>query len=346
MKQLTKGIRITFIHLGFWALYAFLLFLIFNFMIHGGMDKHHELYLTIFTWFLILPAIASYIVYYAIVFQVFVKTNKIGKAVLAALISSLLIALVFTLALEVNIESKLTFERIKSVSLSLYVFEVFLCTVVGSIAFVIRTFHEWFNDQQLKRELTAKNKEMELEIVKAQLNPHFLFNSLNNIDVLIVKAPEKASEYLNKLSELLRYTLNPEGKDKISLTTEVEYIQKYIELQSIRSSNEDLVEWDVKGQIEGYQIPPFMFIPFLENAFKYHQYSNKTAKIKIGILAKEDQIYFSCSNKISEEKMESVSSFQIGNELIRKRLQLLYPDKHSLEISKDSGIYKVSLILE
>ena len=316
-----------------------------NFMIQGRINQDKDFLNRLFTWFLILPAIASYIVYYWLVFKTFIRNNAITKTIITAAAASLLIALVFIVGLEIQIGSDFSIDRLKSVTLSLYIFEVFLCTVVGSIAFIIRTFDEWFSDQKLKRELMEKNHKMELEIVKAQLDPHFLFNSLNNIDVLILKDTNKASEYLNMLSDLLRYTLNPAKKERVSLAIEIEYIKKYIHLQRIRSSNKDLVEFDVKGSLDQKEIPLFLFIPFLENAFKHHQYSDHKSKISVSINVNENEIQFNCSNKISKEENEQFSSFKIGNELIKKRLDLLYPKKHELKVSEDNGIYHVSLIL-
>ncbi len=344
MEKLKKGIRIGIIHIGFWLLYLFLLFMIFNFMMMGKVSPDRDLVDTIFTWYLLLPAIASYIAYYWLVFSTYTRKSAL-KALLVAALSSAVIAFITLLGLEIQLKSEVSAERIKNVLISMYVFEAFLCTVVGSIAFIIRTFGEWFKDQKLKRELKEKNHKMELEVVKAQLDPHFLFNSLNNIDVLIQKDANKASEYLNMLSDLLRYTLNPSKAERVSLSTEVEYIKKYIHLQKIRSSNKSLVDFETKGDLENKKIPPLLFIPFLENAFKYHQYSDKDSKIVISLKVDEGRIGFECSNKISEEGVNQFSSFKIGNDLIGKRLNLLYPESHELNISDDNGIYQVSLIL-
>lgn len=345
MKQLKSTLRIGFIHAGFWFLYLFLLFIIMNFMIQGKINQDLELIRTIFTWFLVLPAITSYITFYWLVFKVYTEYEGFNKAIFVGASSSILIALVYTFILEFHLDVEFTLNRLKSVTSSLYIFEVFLCTVVGSIAFIIRTFGEWFKDQKLKKELVEKSHRMELEAVKAQLDPHFLFNSLNNIDVLILKNPHQASEYLNKLSDLLRYTLNPSNTDKVNLDQEIDHLRKYIDLQKIRSNNQGLVDFQLIGDVQNIEVPSFIFLPFIENAFKYHQHSDANSTISIRFEVQGGKIVFSCSNKIAQDSSHSFTSFQLGNEIIKRRLDLIYAEHHQLIIDQHDGIYKVTLEL-
>ena len=113
--------------------------------------------------------------------------------------------------------------------------------VNGIIGLVIRGFISWFNDIKIKESLSQKNFEMELNLIKSQINPHFLFNTLNNIDVLIEKDPPKASLYFNKLSAIMRFMLYETKTDKIPLAKELDYITQYIDLQKIRHANPDFV---------------------------------------------------------------------------------------------------------
>lgn len=344
MEEIIKKIRISFIHIGFWLLYLFLLFIVLKFMTHGSGNADMNLVRGIFIWFLFLPAVCSYVLYYWLVFKYYLKSKNVGKSFITGFLVSIVNAAIFTFLLELHIRSNFTSQRISSVTFELFLFNVFLCTVVGSIAFILRTFHEWFKDQKLKDSLREQNHKMELKMLKAQLDPHFLFNSLNNIDVLIQKNPTKASNYLNKLSDLLRYTLNPKKVGKVSLNDEIEYIKNYIDLQKIRSAKKDLVEFTIVGGINHMKVHSMLFIPFIENAFKYHQYSNKEAKIHIQIEVVANEITFKCSNHIAKETV-GLKSFKLGNELINKRLELLYPNQYELDVDRNKEVYQVKLQL-
>src|SRR6185503_21279079 len=118
-----------------------------------------------------------------------------------------------------------------------------IAAIHGTIALVIRGFITWYTEIKLKEELAQRNFEMELALIKSQINPHFLFNTINNIDVLITKQPELASLYLNKLSDILRYMIYETKTEKISLATELDYIEKYLELQKIRTTNPNYVNF-------------------------------------------------------------------------------------------------------
>ena len=146
---------------------------------------------------------------------------------------------------------------------------------------IIKGFITWFEEIQVKEALQLKNLSTELDLIKSQLDPHFLFNTINNIDTLLLNSPELASQYLNKLSDILRFMLFETKTDKIPLSKEIAYIEKYIELQKIRTSNSNFVNLAIKGDISNHTIPAMLFIPFIENAFKH--VSNKKTDNAINI---------------------------------------------------------------
>jgi len=186
---------------------------------------------------------------------------------------------------------------------------------------------------------------MELALVKSQINPHFLFNTLNNIDVLIQQDAIKASVYLNKLSDIMRFMLYETKTERIELSKELTYIEKYIELQKIRTSNLNYVNYAVEGNTDGLLIAPMLFIPFIENAFKHAENKKMENAINIRIVIKHDRIEFKCENNYSDDNQINHDESGLGNELIQKRLELLYPKKHKLEITNSDNTYKVNLIL-
>lgn len=212
------------------------------------------------------------------------------------------------------------------------------------IAVMIRGFISWFEESRLRKEIQQKNEAIELELVKARLNPHFLFNTLNNIDELILKNPVLASEYLVKLSDMLRTMLYEHRTQKISLQDDIAYIQQYLDLQKIRISREDCIDFRVRGDMEHVLVSPMLFLPFIENAFKYYDKSNTREKISLELKVSGKQLEFLCRNPYHLHVNALPASPGIGNELIEKRISLLYPG-YKLARKMGSGVYEIHLSL-
>jgi LytS/YehU family sensor histidine kinase len=161
--------------------------------------------------------------------------------------------------------------------------------------------------------------------------------------VLIEKDATMASAYLNRLSHIMRFMLYETKTEKISFQKELEYIEKYIELQKIRTANANYVNYTVKGTGENLQITPMLFIPFIENAFKHAENRKIDNGIEIHFEVVGGKIIFECNNtcRSNDELLQEYNG--LGNELMTKRLQLLYPDKHQLSINRTPTTYKVKL---
>jgi len=230
--------------------------------------------------------------------------------------------------------------------------------VVGLIAFVngvlglvMKGFISWYSDIRLKEELNRKNFEMELALIKSQISPHFLFNTLNNIDVLIEKDPVLASGYLNKLSDILRFMLYETKTAQIPVGKELGYIEKYIALQRIRVSNPEAIRFSVEGQAGQLMVEPMLFMPFIENAFKHAEKKSDNA-ILIRFVLGTEKIVFACENKYNpnapvrpDSDGGRDSDGGLGDSLIRRRLSLLYPGRHTLETDAGDELYKTKLTL-
>jgi LytS/YehU family sensor histidine kinase len=221
----------------------------------------------------------------------------------------------------------------------------FIATVSGIIALVIKGFITWFNEIKLKELLKEKNHEMELSLIKSKLDPHLLFNTINNIDTLILKDPVEASTYLNKLSDIIRFMLYDTRADKISLSKEIEYIEKYIALQKIRTANDNYVDFLVTGTIGNKQIAPMVFIPFIENAFKHANNKKLENAITINIIIKEEALQLVCENRFDSKSAIQKTYGGLGNELIQERLKLIYSEKHTLEVKRTENLYSVNLTI-
>jgi LytS/YehU family sensor histidine kinase len=232
-----------------------------------------------------------------------------------------------------------------NVMLGMLLFMSGLSLVHGIIALVMKGFINWYRDIKIKEELQQKNFATELALVKSQLSPHFLFNTINNIDVLIEKDATRASAYLNKLSDIIRFMLYETKGENIPLQKELAYIDKYIDLQKIRTANTNFIQYTAEGNTAAWSIAPMLFIPFIENAFKHSGNKKTDHAIVIRITAADKALHFHCENHTSENPMIGHKAGGLGNELIAKRLGLLYPGKHTLEMKKENNIFKVQLTI-
>jgi two-component system LytT family sensor kinase len=221
-----------------------------------------------------------------------------------------------------------------------------VCAVHGGAALVLRGFVAWYDEIALREELTRRNFETELALIKSQINPHFLFNTINNIDVLIARDPALASEYLNKLSDLLRYMVYETKAERILLARELGYVEKYVELQKIRTTNPGYVEFEVAGDPGDFQVAPMLLFPFIENAFKHTEGRKGASSIRIRVSAGADRLLFECENTYHRAPPGPRQEFGgLGGELIRRRLALAYPGRHSLDVDDDGATYRVRLTL-
>lgn len=219
--------------------------------------------------------------------------------------------------------------------------------IIGGIGLGARAILEYFNDKEKKKELEQKTIQSELNLLRSQINPHFLFNTLNNIDTLIRKDATKASDLLIKLSVQMRYMLYDSNTEKIDLGSEIEFIKDYISLQMLRIKNQDAVKADFNGDYKNILVPPMLFIPFIENAFKHCSDTNVNDAIVFRIEANENGIIFESENLFDDDfKGSKDKTGGVGIDLAQKRLQLLYPGKHTLDISKKDNRFHVSLNIE
>ncbi len=296
--------------------------------------------------FAITPAVLGFYSFYNFLFTKFLKQKKILLLFVSGIIVSILCGIIggFTMFFVVPKMSLFT-EGLSSATWIIAIMSI-IALLNGGMGLIIKGFITWYNEIKLKEELNQKNYETELALIKSQLNPHFLFNTINNIDVLIEMDAKKASVYLNKLSDIMRFMLYETKTAKIPLDKELQYIEKYISLQKIRSSNSNYVQYDVIGNTNGIMVEPMLFIPFIENAFKHAENNRTGSVVNINISIEADSITFECENKYNPNTSTEIEYGGLGNEIIKKRLQLLYPNKHILEIKKAGNIYSVKLFLQ
>lgn len=195
----------------------------------------------------------------------------------------------------------------------------------------------------LKKELQRGQAEAELNLLKAQVQPHFLFNTLNNIYSLAQSRSEKTPEMIARLSGLMRYFIDEAPKEKIPLSVEMEFIRNYIQLEQIRMVHPVKVETDLEAGIEQRLIPPMLLVPFVENAFKHgvDRLSGHT-RLQIRLREKKGRLHYEVINSLCSEKENGLSKgFGLHN--LRKRLDLLYPHDYRLDTSERDANFMAAL---
>lgn len=214
----------------------------------------------------------------------------------------------------------------------------------------IKLMQRWTKDNERMTELSNISLNMELNELRNQINPHFLFNMLNNVKALIRVDPEKATSVIMKLSEFLRYQLYENTKEKTSLVDELDFLSNFLNLERIRKDNL-FISIDNKTDartVGTVFIPPNLFTTFVENAVKHSvDISGREAWIRISFAIEDRDLHFICCNSTSAVTPVPAGKKNSGLGLanIKRRLELLYPDKHKLEISRTDTTYTVKLII-
>lgn len=195
-----------------------------------------------------------------------------------------------------------------------------------------------------KEQLEKQAVEAELHYLKSQINPHFLFNTLNNIHTLVYKQAPAAPEAVLRLSSLMRYMIYESNSATVPLSREMNYLQDYVSLQQLRYKKSPVVDLEVVGDTTTWYIAPLLFIHLLENAYKHSPARLEPGDIKLTIEVKENTLTFRILNPIGNSAGKTLEEpGGIGLPNVRKRLALLYPEKHSLEIEKLSELFIVTL---
>jgi hypothetical protein len=209
-------------------------------------------------------------------------------------------------------------------------------------------YSDKFRKQEKERKESEKEKlNAELAFLKNQINPHFFFNTLNNIYSLVQIDVADGQKAILQLSKLMRYLLYETERDDKPLSEELEFMKTYIELMRLRISDKVALDVEFPENIKYVTIPPLLFLPFIENAFKHGISYRKPSFIKIILKLESDGIWFECSNSIGGKwEMESDSRTGIGLENIKKRLALLFPGRHQLNYTKDEEVFTATLKIE
>jgi len=226
--------------------------------------------------------------------------------------------------------------------------EFFVSTSFSNLFFlflstVLKFTVDWFLNERIQRDLENQRLSAELAFLKSQINPHFLFNSLNSIYSLAYQRSETTPEAILKLSEIMRYMLYECNDNKVDLVKELQYLQNYIDLQKIRFGSKAYIDYKVDGEVQNQQIVPLLLIAFIENAFKHGVASNPLTPIRLLIDVDEAHLHFYIQNNKHTNNRDEVGGIGLNN--VKRRLDLLYPRKYNLDIHDETDTYTVELSL-
>lgn len=329
-------------HLFFWvAIYFF-----YNYFLGYGSDNTE--YVNKFSMYLMpVTMIVSYFFYFFLIPNYLLKKKHwlfllytVYTIIIATslIILSILYGAVFLADLKSENSSALT-KTLPFIVLGVF----FVVLVVVSIGLIVHNYQSIVKNEDLKNKILQTQlqlKDQELKFLKMQIHPHFLFNSLNTIYGFALKKGDEAPEMILKLSNLLDYILYQIEKPTVALENELNHLEDYIALEKIRFHDTLKINFQKRGNKEGTLIAPMLLIPFVENSFKHGSIIDGFLTIDISVETTKGKLLFQVENSIIEHEKKTAG---IGLENIRKRLEMLYPNAHSLEIVQENNQFKVLL---
>ncbi len=224
-------------------------------------------------------------------------------------------------------------------------FNTAIFLLVMTIGTCITVVQRWLDTEQNRKETENEKLNTELSFLKSQVNPHFFFNTLNNIYSLAIVRSEKTAPAVMKLAAIMRYILSETEQNLVPLQNEVDFLHNYIELQQVRLTDKVSIDFLIEGNTGELLIAPLIFIPFVENAFKYGVSTKEQSNIQIHIKSDGTTIEFYSKNLIVQSVNNLMENTGIGINNVKRRLALLYPDKHQLSTEIKDGYYIVNLTI-
>lgn len=210
----------------------------------------------------------------------------------------------------------------------------------------IKIINQWFRSERRTEEIAKEKLSTELSLLRSQVNPHFLFNTLNNIYSLAVTGSPETANSVMKLSSIMRYVLDDGKSSFVPLNKEIQFLENYISLQKLRVSEKSLINFAVQGKTEGKQIAPLLLIAFVENAFKYGISTHQPSVIKINLHIKENQLSFMVANQTFQNNQLTLGNTGIGLKNTKRRLDLMYHQKHTLIAEAKAGSFLIKLTID
>ncbi|UKT63861.1 sensor histidine kinase [Pedobacter mucosus] len=333
------------LHSLYWVVILFIILL----GLFTGSEKHTLRYYAIsFGLFGVINVSLFYINYIILIPQFIKRKKKYVLYVVCFIIliaaSALLKTVVAVLYPKELMEYTMDLQRKPIPVNNYFIAEIFICGFFLVSSCIIKFAADWFATENIQRNLESERREMELQFLKSQLNPHFLFNSLNNIYSLAYQKSDKTADAIMKLSEIMRYMIYESNTPTVSLSKEVDYLTNYIELQKIRFKDGAYIQLTLNGEIDDQKIVPLMLISFVENAFKHGVVTDPAEPVKINIIANQKILHFSVINKKNQQNKDALGGVGLIN--VERRLQLIYPDRYKLNVVNSATHYTCELMID
>ncbi len=336
--------RTTLLHVAFWAVYA-------SFFFYQITWRRTE-----FNWAIIAPDFAfhlfgvaalSYLNYFVFLPRL-LEDKRLGAYLLRFLPVFAFGSYVFLLGKRAIIAATMAeadWAASTRFAVSVILSTLFIVIFVGLLRFV----EDYLELESRRKEMTNRQLDTELRFLRAQVNPHFLFNTLNNLYYLAVSESPQTPEVIAKLAGLMRYLLHDSNHERVPLEREIEYMRNYVALEELRLDEAMRISFDVSGPIDGVTVVPLILVTFLENAFKHgvgRSGAGGGSWIEVQLDVTSGAIHFRVANsKVPDGEKTVTEASGIGLANARRRLELAYPDRHELDVADGERRYEVSLKL-
>lgn len=307
-------------------------------------DRENNLQSTVLRITFFLAGIITFYICYLVIIPKVFRQEKVYTVILSFFLSILCFATVRYLMEEVLLPATFGFRNYNQETGLLYYFfdNIYYGCINVFIAGIMWLLEKFGVIETERQKLEQERNEAKIQALKTQINPHFIFNTLNNIYSLVYQNSEKALPAIEELSQLLRYSTKDLEKDFIPLEKEIGYLESLIELEKLRLKNPELLIIEKKINHSNLNISPMLLVPFVENAFKHGDFSGKGFHMKIS--DDHQTLNFHLQNFKKQRSKDSLSGIGIGN--VKKRLEILYPKKHELNIVETETEFSVDLKID
>ncbi|WP_338766929.1 histidine kinase [Bernardetia sp. ABR2-2B] len=341
LKNRSLTYKNTYVHIFFWFAYT----LFWGIVGYESTAPIWQLLLTNF-FFLIGHAGASYVGIY-ILLPRFFQTKKYVSLVVFSLLTIFLFS--FLISVGMTLSFFLNGESYSEIWLPRKWFPKFFLSTfwISAIFMAWKALKDWRKADKRNSQLEKENLQSEVHFLKAQLNPHFLFNALNSIYFQVNKSQEEAQESILTFSEMLRYQLYDCAIERVELRQEIEYLKNYLSMESLRKGDRVCIKTDFDVENQSVLISPLLFLPLVENACKWVSMEKEENNfITIILKIKDNILFFSVENSRSEQILPTQNKGGIGQQNLARRLELLYPKKHRLSFQQNPQTYIAVLELD
>jgi len=323
------------IHFVFWFVYLVLSASV-GFQAHEG-NRFIATYSHIYIGNAIWAVISFYLAYNYL--HTYISKKQYWKYLIWSLVANFAITSIFFLLYNLDI-----FSASHLLSYQLYAGALVGSFIIGNCGVLIKGFLQWFHDLRTRNELENKQLQLEMELLKSQLNPHFMFNTLNNIDSLIYKNKEQASNALVQLSEILHYMLYSGQQERVSISQERQHLENIIALHALRHDQSNYIETSIDVTCHNATIAPLLLTPIVENTFKHSTYTGTLPVIAIKLSCTSMGISFSAINTYNKHNHSKTGGIGLHN--LQRRLEILYPKKYKFAINNKHDIFEVILRID